>query len=172
MGTSPSDTPNQLTMESQNRQGHLFPAYRNERVCHRWLGIMGVESSPEWKWVNLHNSSQNRWKQACSPGTQVCTARSSSPTAVLWEIWERSDGVRRAAGLCSSPLTVCSSHALPPQWLLRCSASPLTSVLYTHSLLHNSTPTTYSLPRMLARAHPCRLLFPACTASNNKHDTK
>lgn len=86
MDTSTSDRQNQSTMESQNRRSHFFPAYHNERVCHRWLGIMGVESSPEWKWSNLHSSSQNRWKQVCAqsrwePGVccqerQLCSGRS------------------------------------------------------------------------------------------------
>lgn len=72
-------------------------------------------------------------------------------TAVFWEIREGTDGVRRAAGLCSSSLTTCSSHALPPQWLLRCSASPLKSLSSTH--IHRSTtappPHTPSPARLL-----------------------
>lgn len=35
----------------------LYPAYLNERVCQRWLEIMGVESIPERRCPKLHDNA-------------------------------------------------------------------------------------------------------------------
>lgn len=118
----------------------------------------GVQSSVKMVGPSQQQPEQVKTGLCVQPaaGSQVCTGRSggSSPAAVLWQIREGTGGVRCAAGLCSSSLMVYSPHALPPQWLLRCSASPPKSLSSTH--IHRSTtappPLTLFPARLLVHA--------------------
>lgn len=116
----------------------------------------GVKSSVEMVKPSQQQPEQVETGLCVQPaaGSQVCAFRSGSsrPTAVLREIREGTSGIRR---LCSSSVMVCSSHALPPQWLLHCSASLLKSLSSAH--IHRSTttppPLTLSPARLLFHAH-------------------
>lgn len=113
-----------------------------------------VLSQVQMKRGGTFSSTRNRWIWACVSGTQAraTTSGGSSRAAVLWEIWEGTDGFRRTVCLCSSSLTVCSSHTLPPPCLL-CSASLLKAPSSTH-ILHTTTPSS---PHLLwfTRAPSC-----------------
>lgn len=114
--------------------------------------------------VKVVEPGENRLVHAAA-GIQVCAERngSSSLTSVLWEIREGTDGDGRCAVLCSSSLTVCSSHALPPQWLLHCSASPLKFLSSTHIQRSTAAPPPSPLfsAGLLVLAYPGRSSLPA-----------
>lgn len=170
----------QCPQESQNpthRRGHLIPAYRKERVCQSWLGIMGVQSSPERKCPNLHSSTRSRLKQACArpwdPGTWRHEWRqqlnSCAPGDPRGSQWIRT--CRWSLLLFSSSLTVCSSHALPPHCLLHRSAALLKSPSSTH-ILHYSTQPPLS-PHLLSftRALSCTSMLAVAPSTHSIYIT-
>lgn len=151
------------TGTTQSIQHFFFCAYLNERVCQRWLGIMGVESSPERTRSNLHSSTITRTVERglvrSHWGTLACTTHSDTPLTQSLSEWlhKQSETARQLCSgrskrrqietdvllvsALSSPLSLSlyiymyqpAAPTLSPGPFSLCSPSLLKSLSYTHT---------------------------------------